>query len=248
MGTRRSRKRGKRSLVGVVREHRNTAMAIVTVLLGLALTGDRARDLLSPVPTDELPARAASIVLLAASIAYLLSWVFGSDIELGAVEELGEQHLVVVPRSESRAILGAAAGLGLLALLSINVLAFAVALLSLKAIELWASWDLAATVRLNSEAALGERPELTAAIDVVGAYYLGIPWVQTTAVVLYALAVAIAIAAYSAAMADRPLGAVGTALAAGIVIAVMVVQETVTWRRRLRYRDALHDALPNEAE
>ena len=252
-GTRRlARKR--RGLLPHVREHRNYAVVLVPVILGLGLTAQRFPDVFAG-SADEVPVRLASIGLLVATILYLTSWFFGSAAELEPVERLGEDLLSYVPRSELPLIISAAVALGFLGIASVNAVAFASVLFCIKVIELWSSWPFQNLVRRNADAAEeleAGKPQLSAGlaagVNAVRRYYLETPWVQLTTVVMLVTVGCLAVAAFSAATPDRQVYVTGTTAASLGLMAAMALQETQTWRWRMRYIRELDEAGDKDLE
>ncbi len=233
-----------RGLLRRVREHRNLAIAVVPSIFGLAWAGQRIQEVLGSTGVDDLPVRLASIGLLLAVVAFLASWFFGSDVELEAVENIGPELLVFVPRSEPVLVIAAAFGLGLLGVTSVNALAFACVLFAIKALELWSSWPLYNLVRTNTAAAEkpGIPPHLEKGIEAVHGYYLQTPWVQLTAAMMFVIAMCIAVTAFSAASPDRQVYIFGTTISSVVLIAAMAIQEAITWGWRRSYLRRLEDA------
>ncbi len=220
-----------------VREHRTLAITIALSIFGLAWAAQRVQEVLANVGAGNSPVQLASIGLLLAVIGFLLSWYFGTDAELEAVETLGPGLLKFVPQSEVLLVMAAALGLGLLGIASVNAVAFACVLFGIKALELWSSWPLSNLVRQNIAAADKQDlpPQLRNGLAAVRRYYLERPWVQLTTIGTSTITVCIAVGAYCAASTNEQVYVAGTTAASILLIVAMVAQEATTWRWRRTY-------------
>lgn len=226
-------RRGRR-LLGLVRMHRNFAVALVPFGVGLVLSVRSIGDALAQANTPEGPARLASTALLLATLFYLGSWYFGSELELNAVESIGEEFLTEVPRSTVPLITVTSLALTGLALASAIPLIFGALLLLIKLIELWASWPFHRLVGKATDVVSRDvSPAVELALRAARDYYLERPWVQLSAVVIGIVGACLVVGAV--ALASPGLYVPGTTAASLGLIAAMLVQEIGTWRWRWRY-------------